>query len=826
MEPPAAPSTTSQNAAFDFHPDPPRYIDSFHQIEDPHLHAGGFDLGLLPECPLGTTQDPFILPDASLPAAPPLVLARPPLQPGNVNATLHSNGDKHNIDGNASTRKAAAALSKTRNKANFPLVCYLCDNEPKYSDVSHLLTHLLSRGHARAKGNIEVRSHIPGDTEAAEKFAAFQKWQDDNGIGALLSERFLDKNNKKKEKDRVEAAKRKRFLDQQSASSKKRKDTFLPSVQADFLDDFNMAPKIQTRGSGGPVHLESHDGNVGLGFLASQNLAYLEPADKDSDNHRIADLMDGSDMISEYASDDNDVMHRVPELKGQFWPGMHLFDSATEENRKKRNQRKDESVLKRMRIGSDAVNPREMVTDMNMTFERYRLIDDEPSDDELTPTKASASKKRTGTPKASVVSEDILKQRSRALASMGERVSTPTKSTPRKSTPRKSTPRKSTPRKSTSRKNTPRKYTPRKQAAFKTPSKKATKGPRNLESLDAEMDDVVEERRTKRGSAARAKSRIAEQAERDTFDDYEALDEDFEAVSPANTPSKRKVKLEAIKHIARHDSAHSSQDDSVLSYVDNAAASIKNEQGVSQGSGARPTANSTTGFVGSIPVDSRSSASIAYRPYYDMGMVQQQQPHGLILPSRFAHGMPNPWPAPGSVFNGYENHASGGAVLVQSPGYYQGFQHQGLQQNPFYQHHHQQSYAYPDQTFHEAMFQEPPGPARPPQALNWNAINTPESPGMYGGHPWPARSPVQSGFPVNEHIGWMDAVHGTSSGNMSAHLEANASTTAESITTGGPGHSITSLADDLLKFDPAKEPVAPPPSHFEDAMEAMGHPLE
>ncbi|KAM0270454.1 hypothetical protein ACHAQH_009411 [Verticillium albo-atrum] len=574
MEPSVSPMTTGQNASFDFHPDPPGH-DGYHQTQDPQLRAGTFDLGLpLPECSLETQQGFFSsLPDAPLSAASLVVAVPLPLQAGNVNAKIHDNGNKNNRDGNVST-KSAAAPSKTRNKATFPLVCYLCENEPKYSDVSHLLTHLLSRGHARAKGNIEVRSHIPGDTEAAEKFAAFQKWQDDNGIGALLSERFLDKNNKKREKDRVEAVKRKRFLDQQSASSKKRKPPFWPHIQSESMDEFNM-PGSAGRVSGGLSHLESLDGSITPGFLASQDLTYLGPVYDDYDTSRVSDFMDRSDMVSEYASDNDDTGRRVPELKGQYWPGMHLFDSATEEGRKKRNQRKDDSVIRRMRIGSDAVNPRELVTDMRMNFERYRQIDDEPSEDETTPFKGSASKKRMIAQKPAVVSQDTLKQRSKALASMGERLCTPTKSTPRKATPRKST---------------PRKHTPRKQAAMRTPSRKPTKGRGNGAPGADVGTDVVGEQRPKRGSAARAKSKIAEQAERDTFDDYEALDEDFEIESPANTSIKKKFKKEAVMRTARNDSLQSSYGSSVKSVVENNSASIQNEQGVFQ--------NGRAGFIG------------------------------------------------------------------------------------------------------------------------------------------------------------------------------------------------------------------------------------
>ncbi|KAM0594713.1 hypothetical protein ACHAQF_002047 [Verticillium nonalfalfae] len=198
------------------------------------------------------------------------------------------------------------------------------------------------------------------------------------------------------------------------------------------MDDFNITPKSANQDFNGLNPTGSLDRNVTPGFLAAQDLTYLGPVYSDYDNSRVSDYVDRSDMVSEYASDNDDNVRRVPELKGQYWPGMHLFDSATEEGKKKRNQRKDDSVIQRMRIGSDAINPTEMVTDMMMNFERYRHIDEDPSDDEVSPLKGSASKKKAFIHKPSVVSEHILKRRSKALATMGGRLSTPTKSTPRK----------------------------------------------------------------------------------------------------------------------------------------------------------------------------------------------------------------------------------------------------------------------------------------------------------------------------------------------------------------------------------------------------------
>ena len=48
-------------------------------------------------------------------------------------------------------------------------------------------------------------------------------------------------------------------------------------------------------------------------------------------------------------------------LKGVLWPGMDLFDSATPEMKRMRNQRKDDSVLEHMIATSNEVEPNEIV---------------------------------------------------------------------------------------------------------------------------------------------------------------------------------------------------------------------------------------------------------------------------------------------------------------------------------------------------------------------------------------------------------------------------------------------------------------------------------
>ncbi len=61
-------------------------------------------------------------------------------------------------------------------------------------------------------------------------------------------------------------------------------------------------------------------------------------------------------------------------LKGVFWPGMALFDSATPEMKRMRNQRKDDTVLKEMMATSRGTMPDEVSYHANGDFIASRDI--------------------------------------------------------------------------------------------------------------------------------------------------------------------------------------------------------------------------------------------------------------------------------------------------------------------------------------------------------------------------------------------------------------------------------------------------------------------
>lgn len=90
-----------------------------------------------------------------------------------------------------------------------------------------------------------------------------------------------------------------------------------------------------------------------------------------TDSVPVSDLPSGSTEFD----GDNDTS----KLKGVKYPGMGLFDSADEIQKRMRNQRKDDSVLKQMEVTSSGIEPNEFVWAGDGEFQRIRDIYASPS---------------------------------------------------------------------------------------------------------------------------------------------------------------------------------------------------------------------------------------------------------------------------------------------------------------------------------------------------------------------------------------------------------------------------------------------------------------
>lgn len=88
---------------------------------------------------------------------------------------------------------------KTNSGANantIPLLCILCEKTPRFSDVSHLLTHISSKGHLSRRFHVDLQAQT--DQDARQLLNRFDMWFKQHGIQQLLTTRQEAKDQKKR----------------------------------------------------------------------------------------------------------------------------------------------------------------------------------------------------------------------------------------------------------------------------------------------------------------------------------------------------------------------------------------------------------------------------------------------------------------------------------------------------------------------------------------------------------------------------------------------------------------------------------------------------
>lgn len=96
------------------------------------------------------------------------------------------------------------------------LSCRICPKQPEFSDVSHLLTHVSSKGHLAHLHKLQVRSHQ--EIAAGVQLANYNQWYQQHGLGQLLSERMLMKEAKQASKRAQDGAVKRDDMDVKNES--------------------------------------------------------------------------------------------------------------------------------------------------------------------------------------------------------------------------------------------------------------------------------------------------------------------------------------------------------------------------------------------------------------------------------------------------------------------------------------------------------------------------------------------------------------------------------------------------------------------------------
>lgn len=115
--------------------------------------------------------------------------------PNNVHGNVrHAASDNYLIMAAATAEELSKAEvdpvhteSKVLSSPPIPLICSICPKNTQFSDVSHLLTHIASKGHLSNMFKLDIAKYTDGN--ARERLEEYQAWFDEHNIRELLQSR-------------------------------------------------------------------------------------------------------------------------------------------------------------------------------------------------------------------------------------------------------------------------------------------------------------------------------------------------------------------------------------------------------------------------------------------------------------------------------------------------------------------------------------------------------------------------------------------------------------------------------------------------------------
>ncbi|GAM82478.1 hypothetical protein ANO11243_004580 [Dothideomycetidae sp. 11243] len=266
-------------------------------------------------------------------------------------------------------------------------------------DVSHLLTHIASKGHLSTYYKIKVQSST--EDEARNLIEEYDTWYATWRIESLMSERMKAKESRRQQRALQCAV--------PASASGVNEPPLLPSTE-----DFNFGDSMDPLLEGSEVKRENEKHSASLenrdqtschpsnAFTTPPWLpdAYhhdidqprfhtfeLEEADEElrpdfiysPTPSRLGHLPHNADLALYDTVEDGvaDEVTRIADysrLKGVLWPGMDMFDSATPEMRRKRNQKKSTDVVERLEALSKEIEATEVVYSAHGVIQKSRAI--------------------------------------------------------------------------------------------------------------------------------------------------------------------------------------------------------------------------------------------------------------------------------------------------------------------------------------------------------------------------------------------------------------------------------------------------------------------
>ena len=328
--------------------------------------------------------------------------------------------------------------------SSIPLFCNICPKEPEFSDISHLLTHVASKGHLAQELKAKVRGRQ--DASIRDKLDAYDRWYAKHQIEKLLSQRLILKESKDTSSRVKRSANPPATTSAKTVKPRKRRAKTSEKIteaspvkyeepaidpQLSWFDPSSPSPFLGLAGHGGlpqydqqafshrfhvPRMCEEHDASAARREAIASTPSKTSLGEKalqgpgpDTDNENDyfdtfirsptrtvypdpTELLDLPFTFSpprtiEHARErgsstpdlndrktEKSEMMQLPILKGVKWPGMSIFDSASLEAQRLRNQKKDGSILEQMEYNSGVVEQVERIYWPDGSLKQERLI--------------------------------------------------------------------------------------------------------------------------------------------------------------------------------------------------------------------------------------------------------------------------------------------------------------------------------------------------------------------------------------------------------------------------------------------------------------------
>ncbi|KAF2842967.1 hypothetical protein M501DRAFT_926553 [Patellaria atrata CBS 101060] len=279
---------------------------------------------------------------------------------------------------------------------SIPLHCNICPKKPRFSDVSHLLTHIASKGHLSHYYKVKVRSS--SEDSSKRLIESYDQWYADWNVEELMSERMniKDKKRTRTTKSSGMASQTPTTVPSRPTYGRKKSNALDPRLsehpikhESRSTTPLSLDPAILHRTFVPPMQLFSARSTPFTTDSRSLDNS-SEVAGHVSHRHPIdVDLYSSHDAEDTGEVEVEEIGSECTRLKGVLWPGMDIFDSATPEMRRKRNQKKDVSVIEGLEHNSTEVEAIESIWTPHGSLKKERVIDGLP--DDSSPMKPSPS---------------------------------------------------------------------------------------------------------------------------------------------------------------------------------------------------------------------------------------------------------------------------------------------------------------------------------------------------------------------------------------------------------------------------------------------------